>query len=84
MALTSKAKAASTTKLSTAQLNKSTEIVKSAAVFDRVKHNFMRKNRQNSIDLVPKLDLKKAEKFANLPDPYAYLKDLEQAEEEKT
>ena len=38
-----------------------------------------KKRRQASIDLVPKLDLKKAEKYTNLADPYAYLRDSYQS-----
>ena len=40
-----------------------------------------RKRRQASIDAIPKLDIKKAEKYSNLPDPYAYLRDSYQSQE---
>ena len=36
------------------------------------------RKRQSSADLVPKLDLSKAHQFANLPDPYAYLREEEE------
>ena len=32
-----------------------------------------KRSRQASIDKIPRLDLSKAEKFANLENPYAYL-----------
>ena len=32
---------------------------------------------------IPRLDLSKAAKFANLPDPYAYLQEEEEEEENK-
>lgn len=34
-----------------------------------------KRRRQASIEAIPRLDLKKAEKYCNLPDPYAYLRD---------
>ena len=37
----------------------------------------------SSIEKIPKLDLSKAAPFANLPDPYAYLREEMEAEEAK-
>ena len=39
--------------------------------------------RLSSVEKIPKLDLSKAAPFANLPDPYAYLREEMEAEEAK-